>query len=208
VTLDEAWVYLNECNRPRAIYYVKSNFKGVLDWVQQCKERFSKGFMVVAGFCSKGKLKIRKVESNVKINSDYYQRAILQPIFDEEIPNLYGDDTNKVWIHQDQASSHTSKSTVNFLRMKCNQTGISAIPYSEIPAKSPDTAPMDFCAFGLLKQKLRSQRPTTLAGLWKTCLKCWDEIDMAILIKSLISWKHRCRYIVECGGHHIEHKIK
>lgn len=206
VTLDEAWIYLNDCNQPRAIYYVKNEFKGVKDWVKQCRERFSKGFMVVAGFCAQGKLRIRRVDNKIKINSEFYQREILQPIFDEEIPFLYQNDKNKVWIHQDQAPSHTSRSTLNYLFMKQEETGISAIPYSRIPAKSPDTAPMDFCAFGLLKQKMRTKRPTTLEGLWKACLACWEEIEMPILIKSLISWKYRCRYIVKCSGHHIEHK--
>ncbi|GFU88649.1 hypothetical protein TNCV_4443261 [Trichonephila clavipes] len=33
---------------------------------------------------------------------------IIQPIFEEEYPNLYGKDIDKVELHMDNASSHTS----------------------------------------------------------------------------------------------------
>lgn len=34
------------------------------------------------------------------------------------------------------------------------ETGICAIPFSNIPMKSPDASPMDFCVFGLLEREL------------------------------------------------------
>jgi hypothetical protein len=111
-----------------------------------------------------------------------------------------------VKLHQDKASSHTSKSTINFLNQKKISTGISYIPFSDIPAKSPDISPMDFCGFGLLKQALRKRKPTTLDGLWKACKQCWEEIPLQTLQKSLISWKYRCRLIVQRKGYHIENK--
>ena len=82
--------------------------------------------------------------------------------------------------------------------MKQIETGISFIPFSDILTKSPDL--MDFCGFGLLKQALR--KPTTLDGLWKTCQQCWQEIPMDTL-----SWKYRCRLVVESQGFHIENKL-
>ena len=37
--------------------------------------------------------------------------------------------------------------------------GIHAIPFTDIPVKSPDAAPMDFCAFDLLKSAVAKHRP-------------------------------------------------
>ena len=62
----------------------------------------------------------------------------------------------------DKASSHTSKSTATYLAKKELETGIKCIPFNEIPVKSPDAYPMDFCAFGLLKRALGKRLPSTL----------------------------------------------
>ena len=68
-------------------------------------------------------------------------------------------DFDEVELHQDKASSHTSKSTTLFLEKLRNETGIKAIPFGHIPVKSPDaSSPMDFCAFGQLKQALSKRK--------------------------------------------------
>lgn len=205
VSLDEAYVYLDNCNKPRAIFYRPVGEKNYQKWFRECRESFSKGFMVIAGYCSKGKLQIRKVEKNVKVNSLYYQTNVLDPIYHTEIPALYGTDANMVWLHQDKASSHTSRSTVAYLQQLHQETGIRAIPFEDIPVKSPDASPMDFCAFGLLKRALASRRPRSLSGLWKAYREEWDALDMTSLRRSLLQWKLRCRAIVGMHGHQIEH---
>ena len=65
VTIDESWVYLSDCNRKRSIYYRERGEKSLTTWFHECKETFSKGFMIVAGFCYYGKLQVRKVEKKV-----------------------------------------------------------------------------------------------------------------------------------------------
>ena len=44
------------------IYYSKRRKRNVQIWFGQCKENFSKEFMIVASFFENGKLKIRRVE--------------------------------------------------------------------------------------------------------------------------------------------------
>jgi hypothetical protein len=154
VTLDEAWLYLSDCNKHRAIFYRKRGEKKFQTWFKESRESFPKGFMIVAGFGYNGKLTIRRIEKNAKINSSYYQEHILKPIFYEEIPNLYPGLCDKVEVHQNKASSHTSASTLQFLQNITSETKIKAIPFDHIPVKSPDASPMDFCAFGQLKRAL------------------------------------------------------
>lgn len=100
--------------------------------------------MVIAGFSKNGKLKIRKVEKNVKINSDYYQKYVLTPIFKKYIPSLYPNNLQCVKFHQDRASSHTSTSTALFFVKMRNETEIEAIPFKCIPLKSSDVSTMDY----------------------------------------------------------------
>ena len=96
VTVDEAWVYLSDCKRNRHTYYRKQGEKEGKKFFQECKESFPLGFMVTAGFSHKGKLKIRKVGGNVKINASYYQKKVLDPIFHQESPQLYPSEVTKV----------------------------------------------------------------------------------------------------------------
>ena len=99
-------------------------------------------------------------------------------------------------LHQDRATSQTCATTSQFLQQMERETGIKAIPFTDIPVKSPDVSPMDFCAFGLLKSALAKRRPKTVAGLWK----CMEEV--------LLSWKFRCRLVIKGKGHQIEHYKK
>ncbi|KAJ9591288.1 hypothetical protein L9F63_002162, partial [Diploptera punctata] len=75
------------------------------------------------------------------------------------------------------------------------ETGIHAIPFSNIPVKSPDASLMDFCVFGLFKRVLGNRHPRTIDGLWKAYKEKWELLDMAVLHKSLLQWKIRCRAI-------------
>ncbi|GFW72300.1 hypothetical protein TNCV_703371 [Trichonephila clavipes] len=50
----------------------------------------------------------------IKIN----RLNILEPIFEEEIPTLYGKDIDKVEFHMDKASSQTYKSNADYLEKK------------------------------------------------------------------------------------------
>lgn len=203
-THDEAWIYLADCGKIRAVTYTPSDAKTRPDFIRQCKASFSKGFMVVAGYCYEGKLTIRRVPNNCKINSAFYQQHILTPIYTEDLPRLYGNAVNQVRVHMDKASSHTSRSTQRFLQQMATDTGIQAIPFQDIPVKSPDASPMDFCGFGLLKRALASRRVTTVRGLWKACQEEWLKIPLPVLQRSLLQWKLRCRAIARRHGAHIE----
>jgi hypothetical protein len=204
ITIDEAWFYLSDTNKKRSIYYTSRSKKDDRVWCRQRTESFPKGFMVMAGFSYQGKLKLRKIERNTKINSVYYQNNILSPIFKEEIPNLYGSETCNVVFHHDKAPSHVSQSTVNYLQRLKAETGINSIEPRRIPVKSPDCAPMDFCVFGLLKRRLGNRKPKTLDGLWKALNDEWNKLDMTILQRALLSWKTRCRSISMNHGLQIE----
>ena len=204
-TLDEGWLYLDDTNRVRSIFYRPTDHKSRSDFVLQCKEKFAKGFLVVAGYCSRGTLPLVQVPSNTKVNTAYFQENVMDPLYDAHIPHLYGDETTNVWIHMDKASSHTARSSQSFYARKAEETGIRVIPFSSIPVKSPDASPMDYCGFGLLKQALARRRPRTLQGLRKVATAVWRDIPLPILRSSLLQWKLRCRAIVRARGRHIEH---
>ena len=176
---------MDNINKPRAIFYRKRDGKGRSDFVHQRREKFSKGLMVVAGYCARGKFIIKRVEGKAKINAQYYQTNIMEPLYNDEIPRLYGTDTTKVWIH-----IWTKHSVIRLdlrwpiISTESNRNGNK---------------------HGLLKRGLATRRLKTVDGLWKFTKRVWNEIPMESLRRSLLQWKLRCRVIVRRRGNHIEH---
>ena len=87
----------------------KTKRKHLLSWFFQCKESFSKRFIIVTGFSYRRKLKMKKRGGNVKFNSKYYRDKVLTSIFTEEIPFLYLGDFHAFKLHQGTEWSRTSK---------------------------------------------------------------------------------------------------
>src|SRR5713101_8049458 len=114
----------------------------------------------------------------------------------------------KMWFSimiEQEVMYQLSRSTVNFIETLTNETGITAVEPKRIPVKSPDCAPMDYFAFGILKRKIGNRRPKTLEGLWKVLNEGWWKLDIAVLRRSLLSWKMRCRSVAKGHGYPVEH---
>ncbi|GBL81716.1 hypothetical protein AVEN_93492-1 [Araneus ventricosus] len=79
--------------------------------------------------------------------------------FTEEIPFIYSNGFQRVKLHQDKATTPTSKSTTAFLEKMKTDTGTAYIPFQHIPVKSPELSPLDYCAFGLVKRALLNANP-------------------------------------------------
>lgn len=70
---------------------------------------------IVGGFSYNRKLKIRRVEKNVKINSSYCQEKVSRPIFVEEIPSLCPNYFERVKLQQDKTNQNP-KTAAAFLK--------------------------------------------------------------------------------------------
>ncbi|UYV81027.1 hypothetical protein LAZ67_19002562 [Cordylochernes scorpioides] len=145
-TLDEAWMYVTYCNGIRKICYIKRGNQVPDNWVHQCSETFPKGFMVVGVMTGRGVLPLIKVPSKVKVNSEFYIECVLKPVI-EQLKDLYPGEMDKVFLHHDKASSHTSNKTQQFLQEMKDTLGLNFIRNSDIPVKSPDASPLDFYGF-------------------------------------------------------------
>lgn len=206
VTLDEAWFFLNDTNGTRRICYAKKKSE-VENFVVEKKEKFSDKFMVVGAISGRGTLPLFKVPPNVKINAQYYIEHVLKPLVECHIPKLYGEDSSKVFIHHDAASSHTARLTAAYAQEVKEKFGMTIIAKEDIPVKSPDASPMDFFGFGYLKQRLYRRKVKTMDGLWKALREEWGKVTPEMAQKVMESWKRRCRAINLKSGEHIENHI-
>ncbi|UYV79179.1 K02A2.6-like [Cordylochernes scorpioides] len=177
-TLDEAWMYVMYCNGIRKICYIKRGNQVPDNWVHQCSETFPKGFMVVGVMTGRGVLPLIKVPSKVKVNSEFYIECVLKLVI-EQLKDLYPGEMDKVFLHHDKASSHTSNKTQQFLQEMKDTLGLNFIRNSDIPVKSPDASPLDFYGFGMLKRRLFNRRPKTEAGLWKAAQEEWSNVSLS-----------------------------
>ena len=187
ITLDESLVYEDDANGQSQICYITRG-----ENLSEKGESFAKNFMM-AGIIT-GTVPLFRVPSNVKINAQYYVDYVLKPLFTVHLPRLYPNEMDKVYFHQDKASSHTANLTTEYLVKKKSELGISFINKDEILFKAPDIIPFDFFGFGYLKQRLSSRRAKTLDGIWKLSREIWSEID---------SWKRRLRQISARDGEYI-----
>ncbi|UYV61587.1 hypothetical protein LAZ67_1005417 [Cordylochernes scorpioides] len=206
-TLDEAWMYATYCNGIRKICYIKRGNQVPDNWVHQCSETFPKGFMVVGVMTGRGVLPLIKVPSKVKVNSEFYIECVLKPVT-EQLKDLYPGEMDKVFLHHDKASSHTSNKTQQFLQEMKDTLGLNFIRNSDIPVKSPDASPLDFYGFGMLKKRLFNRRPKTEAGPWKAAQEEWSNVSLSKVKEVFAAWKVRCREIAKKKGKHIEHMKK
>jgi [histone H3]-lysine36 N-dimethyltransferase SETMAR len=173
--------------------------------VSQKSEKFNEKIMIVGAITGRGVVPLIKVPPNVKINSDYYVENVLKPILEDSVAKLYPGELDKVFVHHDMATSHTSRKTAAYAQDLKDRLGITIISKDQIPVKTPDGSPMDFFGFGYLKQRLHLRRASTLDGVWKLAQKEWNSVSMETVKKVYDSWKRRLRMIAKVHGEHVEH---
>jgi hypothetical protein len=83
---------------------------------EKWQKKHPDGVMFAAGVSYRGVTKMRFVSQGVKINSDVYIHTILKPIFENDIPKLYGEDLKMVVFHHDNAPAHQSGMTQDWLK--------------------------------------------------------------------------------------------
>ena len=145
------------------------------------------------------------VDPKVKINSQVYIDSVLRPLIEKYLLEVYPNQLNRLFVHHDAATSHTSAATQKFIQEMNQIHGIRFINNQEIPVKSPDASPLDFFGFGYLKQRLKVSRVTSLTGLHKKANEIWMQISIETIAKVYDSWHRRLLLIEYNQGLHIEH---
>ncbi|GAV04835.1 hypothetical protein RvY_15055 [Ramazzottius varieornatus] len=152
--------------------------------------------MFAAGFSYRGQTRLYAIPRKAKVNADVFIQMVLRPMFDFDVPNLYGTDAHKVIFHMDCAPSHTAKKTVAWLRSR----GIKFITKPEWLANSPNVSSMDFFTNGYLKKKLSHRTYSTEAGMNKAAKDEYKKIPLGMFRNSLDSWPARVLAIYKATG--------
>ena len=93
------------------------------------------------------------------ITSNYYIEHITEPLIKYDIPHLFSDDIQKrMVLHQDTAPGHVAKDTMSFMR----EHSINVIMPHEWLPKSLDAVSMDYSIWGVMKERVRRHKVSTL----------------------------------------------
>lgn len=118
-----------------------------------------------------------------------------QEILREGLPHVYG--SENIFM-QDGASSHTSKSTMQYI----DNNNVCLL--SDWPAQSPDINIIENL-WAVLKLRVRKHKTTSIDHLWQICQSEWNNISIGDITKLYDSIPRRLAMIVECKGLNIKY---
>ena len=150
VSIDEAWCYRSHVNGRRKMYCRFHGKKNPESWRKICVQKRSRGIMFVTGISPFGLTVICFVPPDAKVNANFYINKVLKPIFEKDIPRLFGKD-----------ASHTAGATVRWLENFSH----SFIPTQDWPTSSFDLSPMDCSVNGIFKLRLWKEKARSVKGL-------------------------------------------
>ena len=140
------------------------------------------------------------LKTGAKIDSDYHCKQVLKP-FMKELKARYPN--NNMTFHQDSASSHVSKETLQFLR----KNDINYITPLQWMPNSPDCSPCDYWLLGYLKSRVTKRKVTTIIGLKKAIRQELRTISIRMVHRVLKAWPRRCRLVYYQNRGHIQNFI-
>ena len=165
--------------------------------------RFTKKVMVSAGVSSKAKTRIHFIDTErTKVNSESYKNLLEIGLL-PDCRRLYSN--GDLVFQQDGAPAHMSKTTQEYL----DGAMPDFIRKDEWPPQSPDCNPMDYAVWDSLSQKVYAgkQDKYTENELKKHIRKCWKDITLGEIKKTISVWKKRLRTVVAENGGHIDHLV-
>jgi AraC-like DNA-binding protein len=115
ISLDEAWLSMNDSNRIRDVYYKKQGKKTPQTWTKKWKQKYAKQVIFAAGVSSRGVTGLYFVPPTSKVDHLFFINKILKPIMEKDIPRLYSGEERKVILHFDSATSHTTPTVYQYL---------------------------------------------------------------------------------------------
>ena len=120
-----------------------------------------------------------------------------------DLKRLNGGSLQGVWWQQDGASVHRPLRTMQYLdrQFENRVLAMATISGFDWPARSPDMNPLDFCVWGILKERVFKPRPHSLEELKDRIKVEVGRLDKDMLKRACQDVRVRCeRLIIACGG--------
>ncbi|GFY10934.1 transposable element Tc3 transposase [Trichonephila clavipes] len=114
--------------------------------------------------------------------------------------NLTVYDMEELWFHQDGATCHTARATIDLLKDTFGDRLISRFGPVNWPPRSCDLTPLDYFLWGYVKSLVYADKPQTLDHLEDNIRRVIADIRPQILEKVIQNWTSRLDYIRASRG--------
>ena len=142
--------------------------------------------MLAAGFSWRGPTQLYWIDDMPQSMGNFFE-LILERMMLEDVPRLYGADSDKMVLHMDSASSHIKSAVCAWLVHR----GMEYLTEDERLVYSPEVSPMDFCANGYLNVSCTSGSTALLQECWSVlvmsgqmslckCYKMLSKVDQLV----------------------------
>lgn len=112
-----------------------------------------------------------------------------------------------MWYQHDGCPAHFSLVARNKLNEKFANRWIGRGGRVPWPARSPDLTPLDFFLWGVLKDMVYKEVPTTVQDMRERIIRACSLIQTDIINRAIQSMRIRVQACIESGGHHFEHLL-
>ncbi|GFV35568.1 putative transposable element [Trichonephila clavipes] len=114
---------------------------------------------------------------------------------------VYGTTSSmELWFHQDGATCHTARATIDLLKDKFGDRLISRFGPVNWPPRSCDLTPLDYFLWGYVKSLVYADKPQTLDHLEDNIRRVIADIRPQMLEKVIENWTSRMDYIRSSRG--------
>lgn len=192
VTGDESWIYAYDPEtKQQSTVWV---FQDEPSPTKVVRSRSTSKQMVACFFGISGHVATVPLVEKRTVNSEWYTTICLPKVFGEIRKT---NRNRRIILHHDNASSHTSRQTSDFLSTQ-------NIELMGHPAYSPDLAPNDFYLFPTVKDKLRGQRFSTPEEAVEAFKMHVLEIPTSEWHKCYENWFKRMQKCIDLHGEYFE----
>ncbi|GFX77425.1 transposable element Tcb2 transposase [Trichonephila clavipes] len=136
---------------------------------------------------------------NVTVNGDRH-RAMITNFF---IPELNNHDVQELWFHQDGATCHTARATIDLLKDTFGDRLISRFGPVNWPPRSCDLTLLDYFLWGYVKSLVYTDKPQMLDHLEDNIRRVIADIRPQMLEKVIENCTSRLDYIRASHGSHM-----
>ncbi|QQP41642.1 Transposable element Tc3 transposase [Caligus rogercresseyi] len=140
---------------------------------------------------------------NVTVNGERY-RAMIHDFF---LPQLAELNLVNMWFHQDGATCHTARETMNMLKDEFGEQLISRNGPVSWPPRSCDLTPLDYFLWGYVKSLVYVDKPNTIEALQDNITRVIRRIQPEMLEQVTQNWTFRMDHLKRSRGQHLNEVI-
>ncbi|GFU47531.1 transposable element Tc3 transposase [Trichonephila clavipes] len=116
------------------------------------------------------------------------------------ISELNNHDVQELWFHQDGATCHTARATIDLVKDTFGDRLISRFGPVNWPPRSCHSTPLDYFLWGYVKSLVYADKPQTLDHLEDNIRRVIADIRPQMLEKVIENWTSRLDYIRASRG--------